>query len=98
MEQVIALLRAERDAYFWATHGGAELDLLITRGGRRYGFEFKFTDSPSTTRSIRIALTDLKLEKLFVVHPGERDFPLDDRIEAVALGRMSETLRGIASA
>ena len=85
LEQVIGLLGAERDAYFWATHGGAELDLLVVRGGRRYGFEFKFADAPDTTKSMRVAMTDLKLERLWIVYPGSRNFPLDDRIEAVAL-------------
>lgn len=46
LEQIIGFLRAERDAFYWATHAGAELDLLVVRGGRRYGFELKFTDAP----------------------------------------------------
>ena len=62
LEHVIGLLQAEREAYFWATHGGAELDLLISRGGKRYGFEMKFADAPSTTKSMRVALSDLELE------------------------------------
>ncbi len=92
LEYVVALLRAERDAYFWATHGGAELDLLVSRGGKRYGFEFKFADVPGTTKSMRVALADLNLERLFVVYPGERDFPLDEKIEAVPLVRLPPRL------
>ncbi len=92
VEHVINLLRAERDAYFWATHGGAELDLLVSRGGRRYGFEFKFADAPGTTKSMRVALADLGLERLFVVYPGDRGFPLDERIEAVPLAQLPERL------
>jgi predicted AAA+ superfamily ATPase len=95
MEQVIGLLGAERDSYFWATHGGAELDLLVVRGGRRHGFEFKFADAPGTTKSMRIAMTDLALEKLWVVFPGKRSYPLDDRIEALALAELPETLSTI---
>ena len=92
MEQVIGILRAERDAYFWATHGGAELDLLIVRGGRRYGFEFKFAVVPATTKSMRMALADLKLETLFVVYAGDRSFPLDTKIEAVSLANIAERI------
>lgn len=85
LEQVIRFAKAERDAYFWATHGGAELDLMIQRGGRRHGFEFKYSDAPGTTRSMRVALKDLGLERLFVVYPGHRRFELDDRITALPL-------------
>jgi predicted AAA+ superfamily ATPase len=85
LEQIITFAGAERDAYFWATHGGADLDLLLTRGGRRYGFEVKFVDRPSTTKSMRVALSDLGLERLFLVYPGSRSFALDERIEAIGL-------------
>ena len=95
LEYVVGLLKAEREAYFWATHGGAELDLLVVRGGKRYGFEFKFADAPGTSRSMRVALTDLNLEQLFVVFPGERSFPLDDKIEAVPLVQLSQRLAGL---
>ena len=95
LEYVIGLLKAERDSYFWATHGGAELDLLVVRGGKRYGFEFKFADAPGTTKSMRIALADLNLEQLFVVFPGDRGFPLEDRIETVPLTQLSLRLAGL---
>lgn len=85
LEQVIGLLRADREASFWGTHGGAELDLFLTRGGRRYGFEAKFADRPIPTRSMRIAAEDLRLDTTFLVYPGHRSFPLDDGLEALAL-------------
>ena len=69
--------------YFWATHGGAELDLLVMRGGKRYGFECKLADAPGTTRSMRVALNDLDLEHLWVVYPGKEAYPLDDRISVL---------------
>ena len=69
--------------YFWATHGGAELDLLVMRGGKRYGFECKLADAPGTTRSMRVALNDLELEHLWVVYPGKEAYPLDDRISVL---------------
>jgi len=90
LEQVIRFLDAERDAYFWGTHGGAELDLMVVRGGRRYGFEFKYADAPSTTKSMRVALTDLGLERLLVVYPGRRRFDLDDKITALPIAQLSE--------
>ena len=83
-------MNAERDAYFWGTHGGAELDLLINRGGAKLGFEFKFTDSPATTKSMRVAMADLKLKRLFVVYPGTRRFELDDDIIALPLTGLLE--------
>lgn len=73
------------DCYYWATHQGAELDLLVFDGGRRIGFEFKRTSAPGMTRSMHTALTDLKLDRLFVVYPGDARFPLHDQVEAVGL-------------
>jgi hypothetical protein len=92
LEQAIRLLNAERDAYFWGTHGGAELDLLLHRGGGKLGFEFKFTDTPAPTKSMRVAMADLKLKRLFVVYPGPRRFELDDDIIALPVtGLLEET-------
>ena len=90
IEQTIRFLNADRDAYFWSTHGGAELDLLVIRGGKRYGFEFKFADAPRTTKSMHVALHDLKLERLYVVYPGPRAFPLADRIETLPLAAVPQ--------
>lgn len=93
LEEIRRAMRARADqCYFWATHSGAELDLLIVRGNKRYGFEIKRTDEPRTTRSMRIALDDLRLERLYVVHAGGRSFPLDDRMDAVSWTRLREDL------
>jgi predicted AAA+ superfamily ATPase len=81
--------------HFWATHGGVELDLLVVRGRRRLGFEFKRTASPSVTRSMRVALTDLDLERLDVLHAGTRTFPLAPKIRAVAARRMRQDIRPV---
>ena len=75
------------DCYYWATHGGAELDLLVFHGTRRIGFEFKRTSSPGMTRSMHSALGDLRLDQLFVIYPGGARFPLHERVEAVGLER-----------
>ncbi|MGE0802906.1 MAG: ATP-binding protein [Lautropia sp.] len=72
-------------AWSWGTHGGAELDLLMMRGERRVGIEFKRTDGPVMTRSMHVALADLKLDALYVVYPGALRYPLADRVEAVPL-------------
>ncbi len=84
LEQVLRLAKPD-EAYFWATHQGAELDLLMLNGERRVGVEFKRADAPSVTRSMRIAIDDLKLDALYVVYPGEHRFPMAAGIEAVPL-------------
>jgi uncharacterized protein len=84
LEQVLQLW-GERDAYFWSTQRGAELDLLLLRKGRRVGFEFKCTDAPTLTRSMHVALEDLQLEKLFLVYPGTERYPLLERVEVLPL-------------
>ena len=85
IEQVIRFTDADRDAYFYATHGGAELDLLITRGGRSYGFEFKFKDAPSSTKSMRAVIQDLDLARLYIVYPGDTRYAIDETIEVVPM-------------
>jgi len=84
LEQVLHLTE-RRNVYFWATYGGAELDLLVMEHGRRLGYEFKCSENPRITKSMRVAMADLKLDQLFVVYPGRAAFPLDESIEAVPL-------------
>jgi predicted AAA+ superfamily ATPase len=84
VEEVLKALAPEQ-AYYWATHQGAELDLLLFKRGKRIGVECKRADAPTVTPSMRIALKDLKLDKLFVVYPGEKSYPLGDRVEVVPL-------------
>ena len=86
LETVIRHRQAdERECFFWATHNGAELDLLIEKGGKRVGYEFKRTSAPRTTKSMHVALESLELEELVVVYPGEKKFPLADRVVAMPL-------------
>ena len=95
VEQIVGLLDT-RDAYYWATHGGAELDLLVRIAGKNYGFEFKYADAPGTSRSMHIALDDLALEHLWVVYPGRQEYALDSRISVLpvdSLPRLAATLR-----
>jgi predicted AAA+ superfamily ATPase len=84
----------EGDCFFWATHADAELDLLVFHEGKRIGFEVKRADAPRVTRSMRIALEDLRLDALLVVFPGDGSFALDDRITAVGLNRIASS-RGV---
>ncbi|MEM6911332.1 MAG: ATP-binding protein [Verrucomicrobiota bacterium] len=84
IEQILAATH-NRDAYYWATHGGAELDLLLFHRGRRIGVEVKYTERPTTTRSTHIALEDLRLDELHLIHPGAHTFPLGETIQATTL-------------
>jgi predicted AAA+ superfamily ATPase len=87
LEQVLRLAQAD-ETYFWATHQGAELDLLLLKGSQRIGVEFKRADAPVVTKSMRIAADDLALDRLYVVYPGERRVRLGEGIEAVPLWAM----------
>jgi predicted AAA+ superfamily ATPase len=84
MEQILRIAQPD-EAYFWATHQGAELDLLMLRGSQRIGVEFKRSDAPSVTRSMRTAIDDLKLDALYVVHGGNLRYRMAEGIEAVPL-------------
>jgi len=91
VEQILGLL-ASRDAYFWATHSGAELDLLVMHRGRRLGFEAKLADAPTVTRSMRTACAELHLDHLYVVLPGGPTYALDEKIAATSLGALTTSL------
>lgn len=84
VEEVLRSVRPD-EAYFWATHQGAELDLLLFKKGRRIGVEIKRADAPTITPSMRIALLDLKLDRLVVLYPGPKSYSLSDRIRVVPL-------------
>lgn len=84
VEQTLSHMQPD-DAYFWATHQGAELDLLLFKNSRRVGVEIKRTDAPTLTPSMRIALDDLQLESLIVLYPGERRYSLSPRVTVVPL-------------
>jgi predicted AAA+ superfamily ATPase len=87
LEQVLALLET-RDTYFWATHSGAELDLLVMIGGKRHGFEFKYSDAPGRTRSMSVAIQDLNLEHLWVLYPGNQDYSLEEKISVTPVSSL----------
>jgi hypothetical protein len=92
LEQTLNLLQT-RDAYFWGTHSGAELDLMLVSGGKRYGVEYKYADAPSRTRSMLVALEDLGLQHLWVVFPEGPEYPLDKHITAMPMKSLPALLQ-----
>ena len=90
---VVRRLGARPDqCWFYGTHAGAELDLLVTHGRNRFGFEVKRTDAPTVTKSMRVAMDDLHLDRLDVVHGGAETFPMGERVRALALRRVLSDL------
>lgn len=93
VEAIIDHLGLQEDqVHFWATHGGAELDLLLVRGAKRAGIEIKRTSAPKVTRSMRIAIDDLGLDEAVVVHAGRESYPLGERVRAVSARRLGKDL------
>jgi len=82
IEQLIQVLNT-RDCYFWRTHTGAELDLLVVKSGKKLGFEIKYSDVPKITRSMNSVIEDLGLDKLFLIYQGKRKLQLQERIFAL---------------
>ena len=104
VEEILKALQPD-DAYYWATHNGAELDLLLFVRGRRIGVECKRTDAPTITPSMRIAIADLGLDRLHVVYPGTARYRLDKKIDVVPLAqlaggqfKLNDLIAGITSA
>ena len=79
------------EVYFWATHSGAELDLLIIKNGRRIGVECKRVDAPHLTTSMKIALQDLQLDSLLVIYPGLHPYSLGEKVQAIPLVTLAES-------
>jgi uncharacterized protein len=95
IEQTLARL-GDRDAYYWATQRGAELDLMLIRHGKRWGFEFKCSDAPAMTKSMHIALQDLGLEQIWVVYPGADRYQLHEKVVALPLRQLDQAVEGIS--
>ena len=89
IEEVIKLLEPD-ESYFWATHNGAELDLLLFKNGRPLGVECKRVDAPRLTPSMRSALADLELDRLVVLYPGQRRYALAGRVEVLPLRMLAQ--------
>lgn len=95
LEQILSVAGADQ-AYYWGTHSGAELDLFLIRRGKRYGVEFKTNAAPEMTKSLHIALADLKLERAWIVYPGTQPYRVHDRVEAVPLGHVLPALERLS--
>lgn len=82
--------KPDDNAYFWATHAGAEADLFWQANGKNWACEFKYTDAPSMTKSIASALNDLNLKKLWIVYPGNKRYSVDKKVEVLPLSEIRE--------
>lgn len=91
LEQVYRILDL-KEAFFWATHSGVEIDLLFFHRGRRYGIEIKFNEAPKVTRSMRIAQEELGLDHLWIIYPGEHRYPVDKKISVWPLQDVGELI------
>jgi predicted AAA+ superfamily ATPase len=89
LEEALQAIQPD-EAYFWRTHQGAELDLLLLKDGRRLGVEAKRVDAPTLTPSMRIALHDLRLDALVVLYPGTTSYPIADRVRAIPLAALAD--------
>lgn len=89
VEQILRLV-APTEAYFWSTHGGAEVDLFFVHRGRRIGIEIKFSEAPKVGRSPHTAIENLKLDHLWVIYPGQQAYPVDDKITVWPLQALAE--------
>jgi len=94
IEEVIRAVEPD-DFYYWATHQGAEIDLVLFKGGRSYGVEIKRQDAPAMTPSLRIALEDLKLTRIAVLYPGEKRYALHQKITVVPFSEITGGMRAI---
>ncbi len=91
IEEAIRVVSPD-ESYFWATHNGAELDLLLMKNGLRIGIECKRSDAPRLTPSMRTSLTDLELDRLVVIYPGTRRYSLAEGVEVLPLVDLASLL------
>ncbi|MCH7731995.1 MAG: ATP-binding protein [Candidatus Marinimicrobia bacterium] len=91
IEQILSTYR-DRTCYFWRTHTGAEIDLLLFRNGKRIGFEMKCADAPTMTKSIHIALQDVNLDHLYVIYPGKETYQLHEKVTVTTLHQLNQLL------
>jgi len=92
MEQVLMAMQPS-EAYFWSTYSGAEVDLLLFKNGKRYGVEFKFNEAPRVTKSMHVAISDLSLDHLWIVYPGDGDYPVSDKIMVKSLANIKPDIK-----
>lgn len=88
IEQVLQRVRPA-EAFFWGTHTGNEIDLFLIHNGKKYGFEIKFSGTPGSTKSMHLALEDLQLEHIWIIHPGRHSYPVHDKITVLPIQECS---------
>lgn len=91
IEQILGIT-GDRDAYYWATYSGGEIDLVFVRRGKKWGFEFKYGDAPAMTKSIHSAIEELGLERVWVVYPGNRPYVLHKLVEVIPVAGLPKAL------
>lgn len=94
IEQLIRILEIDHP-YFWATHQGAEIDLVFNKGGQMYGVEIKRQDAPRMSPSIKHALEDLKLERIAVIYPGMRRYSIHQQVDVVPFDEIQSGMKGL---
>ena len=77
-----------QNIYFWGTHSGAELDLFWQHKGKNWGIEFKYADAPTISKSMRSAISDLHLNRLWIIYPGKEEYTLDKKIKVMPLTKI----------
>ena len=96
IEQIISLTHSrDEECFTWSVQSGPEVDLVLTKPNGLFGFECKASDAPRKTTSMISAINDLSLTKLFVIYPGDKNYPLDDKIEAVGFKNLSRIVQTI---
>jgi len=92
LEQIINFLKADKyDCYFWSTHNKAKLDLLVIENGKKIGFEFKYSDAPIISPSMKISMLELGLDKLTVIYPEKVSYYLEENIQVIGLSEYLKT-------
>jgi predicted AAA+ superfamily ATPase len=94
IEEIIHAVEPD-DVYYWATHQGAEVDMVLFKGGRMYGVEIKRQDAPTMTPSMRIALEDLRLERIAVIYPGQKRYEVHKKVSVVPFSKIIEGMDGL---
>ena len=90
VENLVNVAAAGTEASYYRASGGAEIDLILTLGGRKpWAIEIKRSLEPKVGRGFHEACADIKPEAKFVVYPGEEEFPLPRNIRAVTVADMA---------
>jgi uncharacterized protein len=87
LEQVL-LTESFDEAFFWATYQGAEIDLILKRGDQRIGIECKRADAPRMTKSIRIAMNELNLNRVVIIYPGNKPYLLSEKVSVLPVSAL----------